>query len=110
MIFFIPGVEDEKEAEVVYRGIIERGGFRYPQRKIYSIQFNHLSEASGQESHCSAVVGERLAPCFGAIGLVIAIIDTPAGYLIYTRDRGLVIGEPILVDSALTNIVFFDKE
>lgn len=91
MKFFIPGADDDQQAENVYSSIkqaaCEATGWSIKEKRIFNIEYYHngkkyYAEVGKEDS----LIGE----------LVVAIIESNT-YLICTVNRGVLKGVPIMV-------------
>lgn len=91
MKFFVPTENDPEKAEELYQAIkkfaAETKGWAIGERRIRSITFRDGGYI------VQALVG-RPEPSKG--GIVIAILESE-NYLVCTRDRGVLKGEPVMV-------------
>ncbi len=92
MKFFIPHSESNEQAESVYRGIkdfaFQQMGWKISNRRINFIKYTHdskdyIAEVGKEEKRTGAEV--------------IAILESEGPYLVCTKDRGVLRGEPIMI-------------
>lgn len=103
MKFFIPEAKNEEQAEKVYEDIkafaVQNTGWQIEDAKIFSIHYRH----NGKEYNAEVGQMEHFIGDY-----VIAILESNA-YLICTRYRGVIKGEPILVGKhEVLSIKYFD--
>ena len=104
MKFFIPAAKDDEQAESVYSGIKkfaqENTGWSIYEDRIFAIKYKH----EGKDYF--ATVGETENR---TDDVVLAILKSTT-YLVCTKNRGGVRGNPILVGiNEVTSIDYFDK-
>jgi hypothetical protein len=92
MKFFVPELPGGsiKNAEELYQSIkkfAEQNGYKVENRRIYSLEFRDYKKT------VKAIV-DRADPCEGQ--LVYAILESNV-YLICTKNRGVLRGEPMMV-------------
>jgi hypothetical protein len=104
--FFIPGANDDAEAESVLAAIAAHNGRPVPPipDRLRRITYKHNGEFFVAE------VGQPVDPYYCEDGPVIAILPGDP-LLICTRDRGVVRGDPILVGSqSVLSTKFFGED
>jgi len=104
MKFFIPKADVSSDPEKIIIAIADFIQTDIPERKIYSIEYNHNSYSMRAE------VGKSVDKYYQeSVPLVIAILRRGNIYCICTPNRGVTGGEPILVgESYVTKIEYFD--
>ncbi len=92
MKFFIPGTKDDDHAERLYANIKKHNSdnVEITSRRIFAIDYIHNDSTFHNE------VGKP-DPIIDDI--VLAILETESVYFVCTINRGVVRGEPIIVDS-----------
>lgn len=105
MKFFIPLARNDEEAEHVLLGIAKfaRRAVPPPEEQIFRLHYEH----NGKDY--IAEVGKPIDVYYGAVGPVIAILGGNP-LLVCLRDRGVLRGEPIYVNTAAVRTAeFFDE-
>jgi hypothetical protein len=88
--FFIPGADTKKEAKSVYEAIRLHNKSYYPNsEQIYKIRYSHNNK---EFEETVGIVSKRNKE------IVIAIFNCGKLYIVCTGSRGVVRGEPMLVE------------
>lgn len=101
-VFFIPFADSEETAQHVYAAIREtmtKVAFQPSDRRVYRVAYRH----NGRD--LVATVGERDIDGETVIAILEAFNPGPI-YMICTRDRGVVRGDPILAGEAVMVVDF----
>lgn len=104
MNFFVPGISTDKVEEFYENTIvkfIESQGYEIIKgKKIYSITFNHNGETIKDVVGLKSVSNKEL---------IFAILETKELFLVCTRNRGVLGGEPMLTGkNKIKKIEYFD--
>lgn len=104
MKFFLPGATSEEQQNEIYTGILrfasESLNWRFTERRVFSIRYQHNG---GQ---ALAQVGER-----DIDGEIILAIFESNSYVVTTKNRGALRGDPILIGlNEVSDVEFFDAE
>jgi hypothetical protein len=104
--FFVPATNDLEEAERVFEATRKFNNAPVQERKIASISWRH----NNMDMKC--YVGGHLPEHFGTgTDLVCVILDAGTLYMICTRERGVVRGEPVYAGKEQsTNVSYFEDQ
>ena len=103
MKFFVPGTKDDAHAERFYGSIKKYNSstVKINSRRIFAIDYFHNDNAFHNEVGMPDPIIDDL---------VLAILETDSMYYVCTINRGVIRGEPILVDpNEIVSVIDFES-
>jgi hypothetical protein len=102
-LFFLPKAKDGQDA-IVAKEIIEHWQSKY-HNKIVDVRFYLIDWISDGVKY-NATVGKKIDKKYGNGVVCLITYNTQGFYLVFTEDRGIYLGEPIIVSNIQNSELF----